>query len=50
MRLRKNAADLTTAEKTNFVTALKELKAKNVTAPDGSQINTYDQFVASIWA
>ncbi len=46
MRLRKNAADLTTTEKTDFVTALKGLKAKNVTAPDGSQINAYDQFVA----
>ena len=46
MRLRKNVVDLTTAEKSDFVAALKDLKAKQIAAPDGSQISAYDQFVA----
>lgn len=46
MRIRKNAAKLTDAEKKNFVEAVKKLKQKQVQAPDGSQISLYDTYVA----
>ena len=46
MKIRKNAARMSIAEKTKFVDALKKLKAKQVTAPDGSKISLYDTYVA----
>ena len=46
MRIRKSAAKMTNAEKTKFVDALKKLKSKQVTAPDGSKIGLYDTYVA----
>ena len=46
MKIRKNAARMSLAEKTKFVDALKMLKAKQTTAPDGSQISTFDTYVA----
>ena len=46
MKIRKNAARMSMAEKTHFVDALKKLKAKQISAPDGSQISLYDTYVA----
>ena len=46
MRIRKNATALNPAEKDELVTAFKALKAKMITAPDGSNISAYDSFVA----
>ena len=46
MRIRKNAATMTVAEKTTLVDALKNLKSKQVAAPDGTQISLYDTYVA----
>ena len=46
MKIRKNATSMTAEEKTRLVNALKKLKSKKVTAPDGSQISLYDTYVA----
>ena len=46
MRIRKNAARITAAEKTKLTSALKMLKSKQVSAPDRSQISLYDTYVA----
>ena len=46
MRIRKNATKLSDAEKKDLVDALKQLKRKQVQAPDGSQISLYDTYVA----
>ena len=46
MRIRKNATKLTVLEKNALVDALKKLKAKSVLAPDGSNLNRYDNYVA----
>lgn len=46
MRIRKDAAKLTVLEKNALVDALKKLKAKSVLAPDGSNFNRYDNYVA----
>ena len=46
MRIRKSAANLNQAERDNLTKALKAVKTKKITAPDGSQISLYDSFVA----